>query len=187
ESLGKVHRIAAARKTKLGRRKMAVNEVWMKEAVDEMEGLKGKTSVISTGATHNARKYYELDHEGKKDLNVVVSDRNRIPKKFNVGAGLASIACRYIPSLCLVDCMQGKLWMLQRLPMEDQLITQNTSSSLSSSGSNDRVSEDTHGASQKDESQRLLEAAEEIAKLMRRDYRGRPLPRPPIHNNEPKN
>ncbi|XAR54535.1 hypothetical protein NMG60_11029707, partial [Bertholletia excelsa] len=142
----KVPHTAAARKTNIGRRKMAVNEVWMKEAIEEKEGLKGKTYDISTGATHNVRKYYELDHEGKKDLNVVV-----------IG----------------IESPRSSMWV------------PNTSSSLSSSGSNDRVSEDSHSASQKDESQRLLKAVKEISKLMQRDYRGKPLPRPPIHNNEP--
>ncbi|XP_027351437.1 uncharacterized protein LOC113862556 [Abrus precatorius] len=47
--------------------------------------------------------------------------------------------------------------------------------------------EELEGTAQKDETQRLVEAAKEIANLIYKDYKGRPTHRPPINNHEPRN
>lgn len=67
---------------------------------------------------------------------------------------------------------------MRTLQNKDEMLKQNEnvhdhSSSIAAKGNNH-------------ESKEFLEAADEVANLMRKDYRGAPRRKPPINNSEPK-
>ncbi|KAI3452169.1 hypothetical protein Pfo_008834 [Paulownia fortunei] len=56
-----------------------------------------------------------------------------------------------------------------------------------SSGNENVVAKDDHYITKKnDEAKAFLEAADEVANMMRKDYRGAPRRKPPINNHQPK-
>jgi hypothetical protein len=71
-----------------------------------------------------------------------------------------------------------------QLPNTNIEHSQDSKASLESSSRSDKtdVSRET---SQRNETQRLLEATKEIVNLMHKDYRGLARRSPPIHNQEP--
>ncbi|GFZ19023.1 hypothetical protein Acr_27g0007620 [Actinidia rufa] len=170
-------RVATTRKVKLGGRKM--------EAVSRRESEKeGETSVIS-GATHDfARQCNEL--EGKQDyLNekLVLRDKR---KDRNASKRVGRSQDQHNSPMLETKTLKpvhfpstnphGHFQASNAVPTKATL--------NNSSKSNTQVSQEP---AQKDESQRLVDAAEEIANLMRKDYKddGKPRHKPPINNHKP--
>ncbi|GFS30540.1 hypothetical protein Acr_00g0012520 [Actinidia rufa] len=174
--------VATARKMKLGGRKLIV-AVSRREIEKEGELNIGETSVIS-GATHDfARKCYEL--EGKQDLNekLVLSDKR---KDRNASKRVGRSQDQNNSPM-----LEPKTLKPVHFPSSNPHGHFQASKAVStkatlnnSSKSNTQVSQEP---AQKDESQRLVEAAEEIANLMRKDYKddGKPRHTPPINNHKP--
>ncbi|KAK6129109.1 hypothetical protein DH2020_037145 [Rehmannia glutinosa] len=64
----------------------------------------------------------------------------------------------------------------------------NKPADIQNSGNKNAVpNHDNHTTKENDETKTFLEAADEVANLMRKDYRRAPRRKPPINNHQPKN
>ncbi|KAK7340720.1 hypothetical protein VNO77_21431 [Canavalia gladiata] len=159
------------RKLGLGGKKFSTHEVMT--SVDSKNGKEadgGGTSKISGKENDGLKKSFGNSREQKNDHQKLVIMGPKEYLKFTKFVIPRSISTS-TNTKCSGDC--------NPMPIKSSL--------GSSSSFAQEISEEPQGTAQKDESQRLVDAAKEIANLIYKDYKGRPTHRPPINNHEPRN
>ncbi|KAF8389881.1 hypothetical protein HHK36_024399 [Tetracentron sinense] len=165
---------AAARNKRLGGRKMAV---FRKEMVKE-QGLNGGASKIS-GANHTVEKCNHGEKREELNVDCKLSDRSILPAKVNV-KNSNKLKPKTLSSSSIGSTGTEPFDLLNTNQLNSQ-----DSGAISTCGSLGCSPKSKLSVPQ--ESQKLLEAANEIVKLTQKDYTGmnKPGRTPPINNNYP--